>query len=178
MKRIRSATAGHFLALALAFALPATSLPARAALTRDEVRAALADARASGALIAPGDSGLSLREQRPDLFPSAPARPARTRADVVAELRQARRAGELMHGDSGRSDAELAPGAYSVPVAPRGRTRAEVRAELAEAQRTGDVLAAGDSGLTLREQHPGRYAGSVPNPVLASRPAGASQPPC
>jgi Domain of unknown function (DUF4148) len=44
-----------------------------------------------------------------------------------------------------------------------GMTRAQVKAELAEAMRTGNMLAAGESGLTLRELNPQRY----PSPVVA-----------
>jgi ribosomal protein L30E len=36
------------------------------------------------------------------------------------------------------------------------RSREQVRAELAQAMRTGDIVS-GESGLTLREQFPGRY---------------------
>jgi len=173
MKRMRQATTGLLLSLSLVSA----AFPARAALTRDDVRAALADARANGELIASGDSGLSRREQRPDLFPS-PALPVRTRTEVVAELHDAQRAGELMHGDSGKNDADVNPLAYPARVALPSPTRAEVRAELLRAQRAGDILATGDSGLTLREQHPGRYARSAPDPMLASRPSDAPQTPC
>jgi hypothetical protein len=38
-----------------------------------------------------------------------------------------------------------------------GKTREQVRAELAEAVRNGDVMAAGESGLTLRQMFPQRY---------------------
>jgi len=159
MKRMHQAMTGLLLSLA------AAAFPAHAALTRDDVRAALADARQSGELVGPGDSGQSLREQRPDLFPGTPASRPRTRTEVVAELHDAQRAGELMHGDSGTSDAELHPGAYPARVAPPGATREDVRAELIGAQRVGDIAAAGDSGLTLREQHPGWYARSAPSPL-------------
>jgi len=162
MKRMNQATTGLLLSLA------AAALPAHAALTRDDVRAALADARQSGELVGPGDSGRSLREQRPDLFPAASNPVPRTRAEVVAELHDAQRAGELMHGDLGTSDAERHPGVYTARVAPPGATRQDVRAELLEAQRLGDIAAAGDSGLTLREQHPGQYARSASNPLLVS----------
>ena len=161
MTRIRPAVHGLVLLLA------AAALPAHAALTRDEVRAALAEARASGDLRAPGDSGRTLREQRPDLYPALPT-PARTRAEAKDELADAQRHGELLHGDSGLSDAELHPGTYPARSAPPGLTRAEVRAELAQALRTGDIAVAGDSGLTLREQHPGRYAPAASAPLLAS----------
>lgn len=52
--------------------------------------------------------------------------------------------------------------AFSTAVeAQEGKTRDQVRAELAAAQRDGDVLAPGDSGLTLRELYPQRYATTV-----------------
>ncbi|SCK22646.1 protein of unknown function [Variovorax sp. HW608] len=44
-----------------------------------------------------------------------------------------------------------------------GMTRAQVKADLAEAIRSGNMLAAGESGLTLRELNPQRY----PAPVMA-----------
>jgi len=44
-----------------------------------------------------------------------------------------------------------------------GLTRAQVKADLAEAMRTGNMLAAGESGMTLRELNPQRY----PAPVVA-----------
>jgi len=40
--------------------------------------------------------------------------------------------------------------------------------QLTVALRTGDIAVAGDSGLTLREQHPGRYAPAASAPLLAS----------
>ena len=45
-----------------------------------------------------------------------------------------------------------------------GMTRAQVKAELDEAMRTGNMLAAGESGMTLRELNPQRYH---PAPVVA-----------
>jgi hypothetical protein len=53
------------------------------------------------------------------------------------------------------------------------KTRGQVQAELGAAQRSGDVMAAGESGLTLREQFPQRYpasprlAGNTRDQVLA-----------
>ena len=44
-----------------------------------------------------------------------------------------------------------------------GLSRAQVKADLAEAMRSGNMLAAGESGLTLRELNPQRY----PAPVMA-----------
>jgi hypothetical protein len=167
MTRLHPAVHGLVLLLA------AAALPAHAALTRDDVRAALAEARASGDIVAPGDSGSTLREQRPDLFPAPPV-PARTRADVIAELADAQRHGEMTHGDSGTDDAALHPGRYPARAALPGRTREQVRTELAQALRTGDIAVAGDSGLTLREQHPRRYASPASAPLVVSAGPAAS----
>ena len=49
-----------------------------------------------------------------------------------------------------------APAFAADPHTP-SKTREQVRAELIQAQRNGDMLAAGESGLTLREQNPGEY---------------------
>ena len=42
-----------------------------------------------------------------------------------------------------------------------GMTRAQAKAELAEAMRTGNMLAAGESGMTLRDLNPQRYPAPV-----------------
>ena len=145
---------------------------AHAGLSRDDVRDALAAARRTGELTAPGDSGKTLRELQPGMYPAPAATPTRTRDEVMAETRDALRAGDLAHGDSGLTDRELNPAAYPAQPAAGGRTRGEVRAELAEAIRTGDIMASGDSGQTLRERYPGRYAKTAPlqaERILASQ---------
>jgi hypothetical protein len=150
-----------------------------AGLSRDDVRDALAAARRSGDLIAPGDSGKTLRELSPDRYPAPQQARARTREEVVAELNEALRAGDLTHGDSGLTDFEIDPAAYPARPAAHGRTRDEVRAELAEAIRTGDIMASGDSGQTLRERDPVRYAKAASpqaEHVLVSAPAQPARP--
>ena len=47
--------------------------------------------------------------------------------------------------------------AFAAGPHPLSKTREQVRTELMQAQRNGDMLAAGESGLTLREQNPGQY---------------------
>ena len=54
--------------------------------------------------------------------------------------------------------ATLTVGTAQAQTAQTGKTREEVRAELAEATRTGNIMANGESGLTLRELFPQRYA--------------------
>jgi len=57
--------------------------------------------------------------------------------------------------------AGLAAGSsYAADAATTGKTRDEVRAELFEARRSGDVLADGEIGAKLNEQHPEQYARS------------------
>ena len=131
---------------------------AQEAKTRAQVREELAQAQASGDIIAPGDSGLTLRQLYPNRYPSRQAAASTTRAEVVAELQEARRNGDVMTGDTGLTEYELHPQNYPTRVLAKGKTRDEARAELAEAIRTGQIVAAGESGLTLREEYPHRYA--------------------
>jgi hypothetical protein len=62
--------------------------------------------------------------------------------------------------------ATLTVGTAQAQTAQAGKTREEVRAELAEAIRTGNVMASGESGLTLRELFPQRYAAVATAPGL------------
>ena len=67
--------------------------------------------------------------------------------------------------------ASMAAGAH----AQTGLTREQVKAELAEAIRTGDIIGSGESGLTLRELNPQRYANVQPMgpaPMQAATPGG------
>ena len=52
----------------------------------------------------------------------------------------------------------LASAALGAQAQDTGKSSAQVQAELAAAQRSGNLMAAGESGLTLRELFPGRYA--------------------
>lgn len=59
-----------------------------AGLTRAQVLAELEQARKDGTLIVDNEAGLTAREVRPDLYPSA-ASNGKTRAEVLAELKAA-----------------------------------------------------------------------------------------
>ena len=52
----------------------------------------------------------------------------------------------------------LATAALGAQAQDVGQSRAQVQAELSAAQRSGNVMAAGETGLTLRELFPERYA--------------------
>jgi hypothetical protein len=148
----------HSLAAIAAFAGVVGAAHAQS-LTRDEVRGELVEAQRTGDILAPGDSGLTLRELYPHRYPAPQFIAApKTRAQVVAELKEAVHNGDVLVGDSGMTERDLHPQDFPARAVAQGKTRQQVRAELAEAIRTGDIVAAGESGQTLREQHPQRYA--------------------
>ena len=132
---------------------------AEGSMTRAQVKAELAQAIRTGNMLAPGESGLTLRELNPQLYPGLVVAAGKTRAQVKAELADAIRTGDIMASDeSGLTLNEEYPQLYPAPVVLAGKTRAQVQAELAEAIRTGDLLANDESGLRLNEEHPQRYA--------------------
>ena len=136
-----------------------TTAQAQSEVTREQVKAELAEAIRIGDVLAPGDSGLKLNELYPQRYPHSAASPATTRAQVKAELAEAIRTGDMLAGgDSGIKLNEEFPQRYPVAVVPPGRTRAEVKAELAEAIRTGDMVGNNELGLKLNEEFPQRYA--------------------
>lgn len=160
----------HFTAIAFALA----SLTAGQAFatdhapkTRDQVRAELAEARKYGDILVNGETGLTAREQRPDLFPSKPTMQGKSRSQVKAELVEAVRTGNIsLGGDRGTLAKDANPSKYDVHAGhdmskvdrvATGKTRAQVKAELAEAQRTGDIMVHGESGLTARQMRPDLY---------------------
>jgi hypothetical protein len=102
------------LGLALALSGPAaTTAHAQSALTRDQVRAELAEALRTGSILANGESGLTLRELYPQRYP-ATAGPGISRAQVLKELQEARRTGDLLAaGDSGLLLNQLYPQRYA-----------------------------------------------------------------
>jgi hypothetical protein len=135
-----------------------TAAQAQSKMTREQVKAELADAIRTGDILAPGDSGLKLNELYPQRYPHPVAGPTVTRAQVKAELAAAIRIGDMLaDGDSGLQLNEEFPQRYPAVVATPGKSRAEVRAELAEAIRTGDIAANNDLGLKLNEEFPQRY---------------------
>ena len=71
---------------------------AQSTLTREQVKAELAEAIRTGNMIGDGTTGQSLRELNPQRYPSAAARSDLSREQVQAELKQARLAGEVSTG--------------------------------------------------------------------------------
>lgn len=126
--------------------------------TRDQVRAELAAAQRDGDVLAPGESGLTLRELNPSRYPARQAASVKTRAQVVAELQEAQRNGDIVVGETGLTQYEINPRNFPARAMAQGKTREQVRVELAESIRSGDIIANGESGQTLRELYPQRYA--------------------
>ncbi len=140
-----------------------------AGLTREQVKAELAEARRLGELPS-GEVGRTPREISPGRYPAASAPAGPTRAEVIAQLKEARRNGDIEFGETGRTAYESAPGRYPQRVAEPGLTRDEVCAEYRAARRTGDLVADDEIGGKLNERFPSRYARVVPN-ALAAAPA-------
>jgi hypothetical protein len=154
--------------LVAAFTL--ASAAAAQSFTREQVRAQLQQAQASGMLIAAGELGLAENELNPGSYAPAAEQPGPTRAQVREGLAQALRSGDYQVGESGLTERELRhAGPAAGPMLTS--TRAEVRAELAQAIANGDY-AVGDTGLTARELSPRRFAQvkpQQPDAVLAMR---------
>ena len=143
-------------------------------LTRDQVRAELADAQRRGDVPAAGELGRTLRDITPNRYAAPEAAPGLTRAEVVAELQEARRNGDTQVGDTGHTQYEIAPQNFPTRVAVQGKTRAEVRAEYLEALRTGDLIANNETGEKLNELYPRRYAMKAASPAQDGRAVVAS----
>lgn len=132
---------------------------AQSALTREQVKAELAEAIRTGDMVAAGDTGLKLNELSPYLYPKRPTQPGKTREQVRAELAEAIRTGDIVSaGDSALKRNEEFPDRYPPVTVAAGKTREQVNAETAEAIRTGDIVAAGELGLKMNELYPARYA--------------------
>lgn len=137
---------------------------AQSTLTREQVRAELAEAIRTGNMVGSGESGLTLRQLYPQRYGVTAAAPSTlTRAQVTREFDQARLSGDLIAGgESGLPLNQMQPGNYPQKEAVAGKTRAQVQAELREAIRTGDMLASGESNLLLKDLNPVRYANVKP----------------
>jgi Domain of unknown function (DUF4148) len=139
--------------------LAALGTHANAQLTREQVKAALAEAIRTGDMPVGGESDLELNQLYPDRYPAKPALVGKTREQVRAELAEAIRTGDMLaDGESGLTRNQIDPGRYPAKPVSAGKTREQVKAELAEAIRTGDMPAGGESGLMLYEMYPQRYA--------------------
>ncbi len=150
--------------LALVVLAGSFAVTAHAGLTREQVKAELAQAIRNGDMPANDESGLTERQMFPDRFPAAQATASTlTRAQVVAQFEQARRTGDIYApGETGMRLNELNPQAYPAKAVVAGRTRADVQAELREAIRTGNIMAGGEAGLLLKDMYPQRYANVKP----------------
>lgn len=146
----------------LTLALLATALVATQArgegLTREQVKAELAEAIRTGEYLVGGEANLRLRDISPGMYPAKPPASKKTREDVKAELAEAIRTGDIISGEKGQSSYEQAPHRYPARPTTLGKTRAEVKAELAEAVRLGDAPIHGEDGMTPAQRHPQRYA--------------------
>ena len=121
-------------------------------ITREQVRAELAQAQRNGTLVVDFETGRTLQQINPGLYPVASSQ-SLSRAQVQAELAQAQKAGTVLTSSEKLSD--LFP--HRDEALSSGKTRAEVRAELAEAQRTGDIVADAETGRKLNELYPNRF---------------------
>ena len=170
-RTLLSAIALAVASLSTAAALAAGPQASSGPVTRDRVRAELAEAIRTGNMVGNSESGQKLNELFPDLYPqkahaaratkgadAQAAAPALTRQQVRAELAEAIRTGNVVaNSESGQKANELFPGLYPTHAARQGLTREQVRAELAEAIRTGNVVANSESGQKANELMPHLY---------------------
>lgn len=143
--------------LAAVALLGAAPLTQAEGLTREQVRAELAEARRTGDFVV-GEQGIKAYELTPDIYPARPVAIGKTREQVKAELAEAVRNGDMIVGEQGRTEYELAPHRFPARAVVAGKTREQVKAELAEAIRLGDAPIAGEDGLSPAERHPQRFA--------------------
>lgn len=137
-----------------------TQAIAETGITRQQVKAELAEAIRTGNILAPGDSGYKLNELYPDKYPAALKLDQTTRIQVKAELAEAVRTGAISSSQDDMSNSkrnEVRPDLYPPVDKGQAKTRAQVKAELVEAIRTGAVVTQGDSGVFLNELYPHRY---------------------
>ncbi|MDB5955858.1 DUF4148 domain-containing protein [Ramlibacter sp.] len=160
----------HKLAAAVLLAAVAGVVSAQG-LTRAQVEAQTMQAIRNGDIMAPGDAGLTYRQEDPAAYPAQPAPPpGKTRAQVKAETMTAIRNGDILApGDAGETLAQEYPAEYPAKPIVVGKTRAEAREERDIAVRDGDILAPGEAGMTLAQEEPAMYAAqrAADAPILA-----------
>jgi len=100
-------------ALVVGFGLFTASV-AIADMTREQVKAELADAKRSGDIVAQGERGFKLNELYPNSYPAKPVTATLTREQVKAELADAVRSGDILAigGNQERKLNELYPSRY------------------------------------------------------------------
>lgn len=145
-------------ALALTLAAASGGVFAQGALTREQVKAELAEAIRTGDVVGNGETGQKLNAMYPGRYPAKPAVLGKSRAQVRADLADAQRTGDIVgNGETGQKLNEMYPGRYPPKPVVAGKTRAEVKAELSEAVRTGDIVVNAEAGLKAKEVSPGAY---------------------
>lgn len=132
----RTHNAALALALSALFAGQAMAAGTDAPLTRDQVKAELAEAVRTGNVVT-GESSDRLNEQFPQLYPQQ-ASSTVTRAQVQAELAEAIRAGNVLVGESSAKLNEVLPQNYAQQNV-AGKSREQVHAEVVEAAARGQL---------------------------------------
>ncbi|NYT85276.1 DUF4148 domain-containing protein [Pollutimonas harenae] len=137
-------TRTHTCAVALAFttmfAGQAMAATTDAPVTREQVKAELAEAIRTGN-VSYGESGLKLNEQFPNNYITQQVVATKSREQVNAELAEAVRTGNVSSGESGLKLNEQFPQNYPAQHQMANKSREQVKAELAEAISTGKVYA-------------------------------------
>lgn len=118
------------------FAGQAMAVNGDTSLTREQVKAELAEAVRTGNVVT-GESSARLNEQFPQVFGQQAS--SVTRSQVQAELAQAIQAGNVVVGESSVRVNEAFPQNYATESNVAGKSREEVKAELAEAASTGQL---------------------------------------
>jgi ribosomal protein L30E len=143
---------------AVALAGTASTVVQAQGLTREQVRAELAEAIRSGDYLVGGEMNLRLRDVSPGMYPNRhPSTSVKTREQVRAELAEAIRTGDIIVGEQGLTAYEQNPSRYPERPVVAGKTREQVREELALAIRLGDTPI-DEQGLTPAERFPNQYA--------------------
>ncbi|MGB6102313.1 MAG: DUF4148 domain-containing protein [Pusillimonas sp.] len=119
------------------FAGQAMAANTTASLTREQVKAELAEAVRTGNIVV-GESSARLNEQFPQLYPEQQASSSVTRSQVQAELAAAIRAGNVTVGESSAKLNEVFPQDYAQQNV-AGKSRDQVYNELAEAAANGSL---------------------------------------
>ena len=111
------------IALVLASGLIAGT-PALAGVTREQVKAELAEAIRTGDMPAYGEQSLKLNELYPHLYPAKQVQASLTREQVKAQLAEAVRTGDMMaNGEQSAKLNELYPSAYPAKQVQANLTR-------------------------------------------------------
>lgn len=136
-------TRTHTCAVALAFtamfAGQAMAATTDAPVTREQVKAELAEAIRTGN-VSYGESGLKLNEQFPQRYPAQHVA-SKSREQVKAELAEAVRTGNIVSGESSLKLNEQFPGSYPGQHEVASKSREQVQTELANAIRSGQIYA-------------------------------------